>query len=325
MMSVHLPDGGKFAFTIIDHPDQASVASVRPLYDLLDELGIRTSHAVWSFGSSETGKVDARGSLEDPEQLEFALELQSRGHEICWAGASRGSNRRERIIEGLERFRQVIGHGPRVYLNASTNRESLYWGAERIDQPLLRAVSQRAAPTPIGYYQGHVPGSAFWWGDICGAELDYVLNFTFEEANVRRVNPSLPYHDPIRSLVRGWFSGVDVESGSEFNQLLRPDRLERLVRENGCCIVSTRLTRGYLRDNRVERLTRKRLEAIVSAGGWLATVSAVLDHYRSAGAGGTLPEAEWDAMQRRFTRDLVRRRSRDEHRGDGSGLTAALG
>lgn len=324
-MPVDLPEGGKFAFSIIDYPDTASVASVRPIYDLLHQLGIRASRAVWSFGSSESGKPDLRGSLEDPEHLDFALELQSKGHEICWGGASRGANRRERIVEGLDRFAEVLGHSPRVYLNASTNRESLYWGAERIDQPLLRAVSQRAAPTPIGYYQGHVNGSTFWWGDICKERIDYVLNLTFDDVNVRRVNPGLPYYDPVRPLVRWWFSAVDVESGSEFNQLLRPDRLERLVRENGCCIVSTRLTNGYLRDSQVERLTRKRLESVVNAGGWFATISTVLDHFRRNGSGGTLPQDEWDTMQRRFTRDLVRRRSRDDYRGNGTGLTAAAG
>ena len=316
MNTVHLPDGGKFAFTILDHPETAAVSAVRGMYDLLDEFGIRVSRAVWSFGSADSGRYDSRGSLEDSEQLEFALELQSRGHEICWAGASRGANRRERTIEGLERFREVFGQYPRLYVNSSTNRESLYWGSDRIDQPLLKAVAQRAAPTPIGYYLGHVDESAFWWGDVCRQHIDYVLNLTFEEVNVRRINPGLPYHDPLRPWVRWWFSATEVDNGGEFNQLLRPDRLERLVREAGCCIISTKLARGYLRDPQGERLTRRRVDSLVKAGGWFATASALLDHYRAHGAGEVLSESEWDNMQRRFTRDLVRRRSRDETRSD---------
>src|SRR5207249_1075031 len=47
-------------------------------------------------------------------------------------------------------------------------------------------------------YQGHRPGSPFWWGDLCVEQIEYVRNLTFSEVNLLRVNPSVPYRDPSR-------------------------------------------------------------------------------------------------------------------------------
>ena len=323
MTVIKFPDEKKFAFSIVDDADVSQIEVIRPVYALLAELGIAATKIVWSNAPDENRAFDSRCTLEDPEYCDFILELHERGFEIGWAGASRESNTRERTIEGLERFREVVGYYPRVQVNGVFNRESMYWGMNRIDQPLLKAVVQRAAPTPPGYFLGHVEGSPFWWGDVCLERVDYVMNLTFDDVNLSRINPSMPYHDPSRPFVRSWFSASDAESCTEFNQLLRPDRLEKLERDGGCCIVATRLSKGFMRNRQIDRLARKRLEALAAKSGWFVPVSTLLDHLRDQST-PAFSIGEWDRMQWKWARDLVRRRVRNTARRDPEWLDAAI-
>lgn len=309
------PGGKRFAFTIIDDTDVATVENVGPVYRLLEELGMRTTKTVWPVGCPEGSRdFSSSQTLDDPEYLDFVLWLRDRGFEVTWHGATMESSPRERTLEALERFRRAFGSYPRVHANHSLNRENVYWGADRVDQPLLRAVVQRTVPTPAGYYQGHVEGSPFWWGDACAEHFEYVRNLTFDEVNLARINPSMPYRDPARPLVRWWFSASDAEDRDEFNDLLRPERQEKLEREGGFCIVATHFGKRFTRNGSVDRLTRRRLEALARRDGWFVPVGELLDHLRSRRASDELPAEEWDRMQWRWARDLVRRKLRQGRR-----------
>jgi hypothetical protein len=307
------PGGKRFGFTILSHAQHVPTGTLRPLYALFEELGLRTTQMVCSFATARS----AAGTLDDPEYRDFVVELKERGFEIGWAGASAESNERQRVIEGLDRFRDVIGAYPRVYVNHASKRENLYWGNDRIDQSLLKAVIYRTASAPAGYFEGHLEGSPFWWGDICKERVDYVLNLTFDDINLSRINPSMPYTDPTRPLVKSWFSACSAVDNAEFNQLLRPDRQEKLDREAGCCVVATDLSRGFIRNQIIERLARKRFESIAAKPGWFVPVSTMLDHLKADQASSALPAEEWDRMQWKWARDTVRRgrrvtmRSRD--------------
>jgi hypothetical protein len=46
---VKWPNGKSFAFTIVDDTDEATVNNVKPIYDLLYELGFKTTKTVWLF------------------------------------------------------------------------------------------------------------------------------------------------------------------------------------------------------------------------------------------------------------------------------------
>jgi hypothetical protein len=311
MDKVAFTEGKKFAFTLLNECPTVPLATVRPVFALLDSLGLQITQIVSSFASPRGEGC----SLDDAEFRDFVIELRDKGYEIGWSGASSESNERERTIEGLERFREVVGHYPRVYINHAAKRENLYWGNGRIDQPLLKAVIHRTAPRPPGYFQGHVEGSPFWWGDVCRQRLDYVLNLAFDDVNLTRINPSMPYHDPTRPLVRYWFSASDARDCSEFNQLLRPDRQDKLEREGGCCVVATHLSRGFVRNQQIERLARKRLESLAARDGWFVPVSKILDHLRGD-EDTVLPSDEWDRMQWKWARDIVRRGRRDDGRRD---------
>src|SRR5690348_13308057 len=144
------PNGKQFAFTIIDDTDVATVENVGPIYRLLEELGMRTTKTVWPFRCPDES-TDFAGSqtLEDPEYVEFVLDLQRRGFEIASHGATMESSNRQRTLLGLERMRTTFGAYPIVHANHANNRENLYWGTARVDNPVVRTLYRRAMPERV--------------------------------------------------------------------------------------------------------------------------------------------------------------------------------
>ena len=83
------PGGKRFAFTIIDDTDVATVENLKPIYDLLYECGMRTTKTVWPVRCLEGSKVfGSSQTLEDDDYRAFILDLQRRGFEITWHGAT---------------------------------------------------------------------------------------------------------------------------------------------------------------------------------------------------------------------------------------------
>lgn len=305
------PGGKRFAFTVFDDTDVATVENVRPIYRLFEELGMRTTKTAWPLGCPEGSKnFSSSQTMEDPEYREFIVDLKRRGFEIASHGATMESSVRARTLAAMERFREAVGSYPRLHANHSYNRENLYWGVERLDDSMLRAAYLRVNGRPPGYYQGHLSASNYWWGDFASEHLEYVRNLTFREINLLRVNPSMPYHDPTRPLVRWWFSSSDAEGADEFTELLREEQQARLEREGGVCIVATHLGKGYGVDGRVHVGTRKVLESLAGRNGWFPVVGELLDWLRTQRPDGSLPAAEWRSMQWRWARDLAARKMR---------------
>jgi hypothetical protein len=309
------PDGKKFAFAIIDDTDVATVANVRPVYRLLERLGMRVTKTVWPLGCPEgSPKFQSSETLEDPDYRAFVVDLQRRGFEVTWHGATMESSTRDRTLRGLDCFRQVFGSYPRLHANHAYNRENLYWGASRIDAWLLKSVYGRLDEVPADHYQGHVEGSPFWWGDLCARHISYCRNLNFNEINLARINPSMPYHDAARPLVDLWFSAADADGCHEFNELLRSEHQEQLERERGFCIVATHFGKGFARNGRVNSVTRQRLEALANRPGWFPSVGELLDWLRAQRTTTELPAREWRRMQWRWAFDLVRRRRQQRRR-----------
>lgn len=309
-MSIEFPGGKRFAFTIIDDTDVATVENVAPVYRLLEDLGFRTTKTVWPVRCPEGSRDFCTSqTLEDPDYLAFVQDLQRRGFEVTWHGATMESSTRERTTRALERFREAFGDYPRVHVNHSYNRENLYWGADRVDVPLLRFLGAKLLWRRQGAYLGHVQGSPYWWGDYC-EHVRYARNLTFGDVNLATVNPSMPYRDPGRPLVPMWFSASDAEGANEFIEFLSPERQQRLEDEGGFCILATHLGKGYVQNGRVHRRVRERLESLARRPGWFPTVSQLLDWLHEQRKADDLPAREWRRMQWRWARDLVLRKLR---------------
>ena len=312
MKAARFPGGKRFAFTIIDDTDVATVANVSPVYDLLASLGMRTTKTVWPFRWHGSGSDFASSeTLEDPAYLAFVQRLADEGFEIASHGATMESSDRDTTVAAIGRHCELFGTAPRVYANHSYNRENVYWGVDRIDNPLLKRLYSRLNGQPRGYYQGHVPGSDWWWGDLCCSTHDYVRNLTFSSLNLLAVNPSMPYTDTARPHVRSWFSATDAEDCREFVELFTEERVARLEVEGGVCILATHLGKDFTQNGRVHPQVEQILRGIARRSGWFVPVSPLLDWLSAQQpetATGVLPHAEWSRMQWQWAFDLLRRR-----------------
>jgi hypothetical protein len=307
MSTRQFPGGRRFAFTIIDDTDVATVENVAPIYALLEQLGMRTTKTVWPLRCPEGGgDFDSSQTLEDSDYRAFVLDLQRRGFEIASHGATMQSSDRARTQRGLDLMRATFGQYPAVHANHAANRENLYWGTRRVDHPLVRAIYRRTLRSP-DVFEGHVEGSPYWWGDLAQSHVRYVRNLTFETLNVARINPTLPYQDPRRPLVNWWFSAADAEHCVAFNRLLRSRAQDQLEREGGVAIVATHFGKAFVKDARVHDETARLLQEMSRRPGWFVPVGELLDWLRDHGTGGPVPAAEWSRMQWYWLRDLVRR------------------
>ncbi len=309
MKTPAFPEGRRFAFTIVDDTDVGTAENLRPVYELLRQLGMRTTKTVWPIGwKAGWSAFISSQTLDDPEYLAFIRELHDSGFEITWHGATMESSPRERTIEALDRFRDLFGHYPRIHVNHSRNRENLYWGRERLDSPILRRLYDLLAGGGATF-EGHVKESPFWWGDLAQQHVEYARNLTFDDVNVARINPTIPYRDPRRPLVRWWFSACDADDVDAFNMLLAPGNQQRLEEEGGICIIATHFGKRFVTDGAVHPLTRQRLTELAARPGWFPPVGTLLDWMRETRNGSDeLPSSEWRRMQWRWARDLAVRR-----------------
>lgn len=301
------PEGKRFAFTIIDDTDVATVENVAPIYALLERLGMRTTKTVWPLDCPEGSRdFSSSQTLEDREYLAFSLDLQRRGFEIASHGATMESSERERTLRGLERMRATFGAYPTVHANHANNRENLYWGTARVDDPLVRAIYGVGLHGPDAF-EGHVEGSSYWWGDLARAHIRYVRNLTFDALDISSINPTMPYFDSKRAVVNWWFSATDAENCAAFNHVVRTEAQETLERQNGIAIVATHFGKGFVTDGRVNEETAQLLERLSRRAGWFVPVGTLLDWLRETGRAGPLPAREWRRMQWRWVRDLLGR------------------
>lgn len=297
------PDGRRFAFTVFDDTDVSTLENIRPVYDYLTELGMRTTKTVWPLAWDGRSAFTQSETMQDEPYLEYVQELDARGFEITWHCASMESSKRERSIEGLETFRRLMGYYPRTHANHSYNRENLYWGRDRLDIGLIRRLY--SGDRPEDHYQGHVEGSEFWWGDLCQKHFDYVRNLTYDDLNLAAINPSMPYRDPNRPLGKMWFSATDGPDVDAFNHAIRSEAQEMLAGPGGFTIVATHFGKGFVRDGELNPDTRRLLAELADRGGWFPTVSELLDHLVAQGAGREIPRREWSSMQWRWFSERI--------------------
>ena len=306
------PGGARFAFTIFDDTDDATQENVGPVYALLRDLGMRATKTIWPMACPEGSELYFAGhTLQDTGYERFVRGLAEAGFELAFHCATMESSTRERVVAGLERFRQLAGRWPRAHANHGHNRENLYWGVDRVDFPPVRLFYALTNGHPRDWFQGHVDGSPYWWGDLCQERIEYVRNLTYDEINLLRINPTLPYRDPRRPLAPWWFSATDVEDSAAFNAVITEGAQDRLEAEGGVCIVATHLGKRYAKDGKVHPRTEALLRRLAAKHGWFPTVSELLDWLRTSRSDqATLPPGEWRRMQLRWAWDLVWRRLR---------------
>ena len=322
------PDGRAFAFTIVDDTDGATVENVKPVYDLLGDLGIRTTKLVWPLAHrpADRAPITTRASrssrefpsstlvggqtLEDTDYRRWIQELSEAGFEVGIHGIADGSSCRTTVARGLEYFRECLGHPPRVHANHVGQREGLYWGSARVGGAtgrLYRAI--QAIRRRDSEYFGAEENSPYFWGDLAREHITYVRNFTFPGVDTLAHDPLMPYHDPAKPYVKWWFSGSEGPDVSAFNALLSEPNQDVLQQSGGACIVYTHFAAGFCVDGRVDRRFAQLMRRLAGLDGWLVPASPLLDHLRSQPG---RPSDASNQYLRRVERDWLAHRVRRE-------------
>jgi hypothetical protein len=100
---MNFPQGKRFAFTILDDTDDATLENVKPVYDALKAHGIRTTKTVWPVDCPEGSRIFfAADTLQRKAYLEFVRRLSADGFEVAFHGATMESSRRDRTVRALE-------------------------------------------------------------------------------------------------------------------------------------------------------------------------------------------------------------------------------
>ena len=295
----NFPDGKRFAFTVFDDTDNSTVQNVGPVYQLLDELGMRTTKSVWALPNVPGARFSG-SNLHDRDYLEWVVGLQSKGFEIALHNVRNSDSPRDIVEHGFAEFEKRVGQRPRIHVNHSSNRENIYWGDARLNSPGVRLCYNLSTRfRRAGQFLGHVQDSEFFWGDICQEKIEYVRNFVFDEVNLDRVTRLMPYHDPSRPFVNLWFSSCEGARVETFCDTLRESNQEKLEGEGGVCIMYTHFAVGFCNGKlhpRFEELMRR----LAQKNGWFVPVSTLLDFLRTESSDRTISREALTALERRW-------------------------
>jgi hypothetical protein len=271
------PGGKRFAFSIVDDTDMATLERVEPIYQLLEKYGLRTTKTVWVFPTNDGSHSPNRGdSLSDSAYYEFIASLQRKGFEIALHGVRGGSAIRDEVADGLDEFKRKLGAYPRMHTNHSLNLDNLYWGQHRFSIPPYRWLIGFVMPRE---FAGHKPGTPYFWGDLAQRHIRYVGQFTFHEINLLKVEPSLPCRIADKPYVNYWFPTSHGDNLDGLVELLKPENLDRLVAEGGVSLVYAHLGAGsFNRNGGVDARFEERIKDLASRDGWFAPASDILDY-----------------------------------------------
>ncbi|HXE81305.1 MAG TPA: hypothetical protein VNK41_11170 [Vicinamibacterales bacterium] len=281
------PAGRDFAFTVVDDPDAQTLEQGREVYALLDDLGLRTTKAVWVM--EPPTRNSGGDTCESREYLAFCQQLQAKGFEIAYHNGAPGTLERPTIIRSLDLFRQYFGHDPVTMAN-HYNEDAIYWGAARLSG-LARTVYRAVSRGPRGFF-GHVEGHPSFWGDVCRARVRYVRNFVYRTLNTLRACPVMPYADPERPYVQAWYASAEGANRASFVRRLSERELDRLESEHGACILYTHFGHGFVGNGRLDPEFKRLMTRVAARNGWFVPVATLLDHLASQRGVHVLTEGE---------------------------------
>lgn len=278
-MPLEYPNDKKFIFTIFDDTDVGTLEYIKPIYDFLDSINLKTTKSVWPLTSNQENDYTGSHTLEDPEYTKYLCTLQDKGFEIAFHGATMVSSKRSDIERSLHQYHSLIGSWPKTYAPHSLNRDNLYWGHDRFSFPFFRKLYKLLSSGSSTRYQGHIKGSSYFWGDYSLEHLDYVRNLTYyDEINLLNISRSLPYSNRKQPYVKSFFFSCDADNVEEFNQFLNTKNQEKLEREGGVCILSTHFGKGFLKNGELHPETKRLLTQLSKKNGWFVPVHTALEY-----------------------------------------------
>jgi hypothetical protein len=135
---------------------------------------------------------------------------------------------------------------------------------------------------------------------LCREKVDYVRNFVFNEINLDRVNPTMPYHDRARPFVNHWFSSSRGGNANSFCETLCEANQDRLEAEGGVCIMYAHFACGFSTNGTVNTRVERLLRRLAARDGWFVPVSMLLDFLREVRQTKVISAAELYSMEQRW-------------------------
>ena len=107
------PGGKRFAFTVFDDTDVATLDSIRPVYDLLYDLGFLTTKTVWPLGCATQAELTYAGSssLRVTTVPRVPPPAKSRSFEIASHGATMETSQHDSMGSAALQLSSVFDHG----------------------------------------------------------------------------------------------------------------------------------------------------------------------------------------------------------------------
>jgi len=299
------PDGKKFAFTVFDDTDYATLENVRPVYDLLAACNLRTTKSVWPLAGSDTPSCGG-ATCDDPDYLRWLKELQQTGFEIGYHMATYHTSEREQTRSALDRFADYFGGPPRTMANHSACHENIYWGAARLSGLNRAAYNLLTRFRQSRRFRGHIKDDPLYWGDLCRERITYTRNFVMPDINTLAACPMMPYHDPARPFVNSWYASSEGPEIESFVDCIGEARQDRLLAEGGACIMYTHFACGFYRDGALDRRFEKLIRRLSKLPGWFVPVGTLLDFLRERNGGHVITPAERRRLERNWLRHKLR-------------------
>ncbi|MGH9815636.1 MAG: hypothetical protein ACRD5F_08685 [Candidatus Acidiferrales bacterium] len=275
---VRWPGGKAFAFTVFDDTDNADLSNVPYVYDLLHDLGFRTTKSVWPVRGERIPSIGG-ATCEDRSYLDWVHSIQKKGFEIASHNATYHTSSREETALGLTRFASLFGHNPRTHANHHDCRESIYWGNYRVTDLNELVYNVLTRFRRRGEFEGQFEKSPLFWGDLCKEKVQYVRNFIFFELNTLKACPQMPYHDARRPYVNYWFASTEGRDLESFVTRMAEKNQDRLEAEGGACIMYTHFASRFVEGRRVNQRFRELMKRLSRKNGYFIPVSELLDYF----------------------------------------------
>lgn len=307
MATVKWPNGKRFAFTVFDDTDRASMENVPSVYALLASLGFRTTKSVWPIAGHGEAMIPGT-TCDDPEYLEWVLNLQKQGFEIGFHNATFHTSERAETLRAIDRFRDLFGHDPFTFANHASNAEAIYWGRARLSGQRALAYDAIRWATRRPTFSGHQENSSLFWGDICRERIRYTRNFVFSDINTLAQCPQMPYRDPARPYVNLWFASSEGATVDEFCDTIETANQDRLEQEGGACIMYTHFGKGFFENGQMNQRFERLMTELAQRDGWFPTTCDLLDYLRDHGRGNNITDRERTVLENRWLSGIVRRK-----------------
>ncbi len=272
------PDNKKFAFTIIDDTDKATIENIKPIYDFLYEKGIITTKTVWTHPSDDEFKAD---TLVDDAYRAFIKEIADKGFEIGFHGAGSGDFNRDDILSSFNMIKELVGYYPKVHMNHAFNKNNIYWNDKRFTYPigLLYRGGKKLLKMESAVTQGEMEDSPFFWGDIAKENVMYIRNRVFTGLDTLSYDKYMPYKEKNKEKYSNyWFSSSDGIDCHTALKLLSKKNIDKLEKGGGCAVVYVHFAYGFVNgEGKLNELFKERINYLSEKNGWFVPAGELLD------------------------------------------------